>query len=98
MKKFQEQRYLTKGIKEHLDVNLQITLWRLIENLDIEVDYLQVFELEQLPDRKIQITHKQEEPEYKSITVHSGVLPVNKLKIYVIDDFQYSTMLLADEH
>ena len=98
MKKFEGQRYLTKGIQEYIDIPLQITLWRLIEKLEIEVDYLQVFEIEQLPNSQVRITHRQEEPEYESSTIVTGVIPVNVLKIFVIDDYEYSTMLLAEEY
>lgn len=95
---FEGQRYLTKGVKEQVSIPLQITLWSMIEKLEIEVDYLQIFEIEQLANSQLSITHKQEEPEYQSITILPGVIQSNKIKIYVIDDHEYATMLLADEY
>ena len=98
MAMFEGQRYLTKGVKEQVSIPLQITLWSMIEKLEIEVDYLQIFEIEQLANSQLSIIHKQEEPEYQSTTILPGVIQSNKIKIYVIDDHEYSTMLLADEY
>ncbi|STB16863.1 DUF960 family protein [Clostridium perfringens] len=38
--------YITKGINEVVDIRLQIFLWRAINNLKDNVDYLQAFEIE----------------------------------------------------
>jgi hypothetical protein len=98
MGKFAGKRYLTRGIHEHLDITLQIILWQMIERLEIEVDYLQVFEIEQLPNSMLKIIHKQEVPEYRSTVIFPGEIQSRKLKIFVIDDHEYSTMLLAEEY
>lgn len=95
---FNGQRYLTKGVQEQVSIPLQVTLWLMIENLKIEADYLQIFEIEQISDNQIKITHRQEEPQFESVTVKSGKIASAHLKIYVIDDQDYSTMLLADEY
>lgn len=95
---FNGQRYLTRGVQEQVSIPLQVTLWRMIENLKIEVDYLQIFEIEQISDDQIKITHKQEEPQYEKVTVKSGMIASTHLKIYVIDEYEYSTMLLAKEY
>ncbi|MFH5834461.1 DUF960 family protein [Proteiniclasticum sp. C24MP] len=95
---FRGQRYLTRGIRDQIDINLQVAMWRMIENLKCEVDYLQIFEIEQMRDNQVRITHSQEEPEYKSIIVLSGEIRLNKVKVYVIDEQDFATMLLADEY
>ncbi len=95
---FNQQRYLTKGIQEKLSIPLQVSLWRMIEKVSIELDYLQIFEIKQLPNKQLHILHKQEVPEYPSELILSGSIPEEKLKIYVIDDGEYSTMLLAEEY
>lgn len=95
---FDKERYLTRGIKEKLSIPVQITLWRMIEKVTLEKDYLQIFEISQLPNNQLRILHKQELPEYSSELVISGNIPEVNLKIYVIDDGEYSSMLLADEY
>ncbi len=95
---FDKQKYLTKGIQEKLSIPLQIALWRMIEKVDKELDYLQIFEIKQLPDMQVQILHRQEVPEYASELIVKGTIPGDKLKIYVIDDGEYSTMLLSEEY
>lgn len=95
---FDKQRYLTRGISEKLSIPLQVTLWRMIEKVDKELDYLQVFEINQLPDMQVQVLHRQEEPEYASELIVKGTIPGDKLRVYVIDDGDYSTMLLAEEY
>ena len=95
---FDKERYLSRGVQENLSIPVQITLWRMIEKVTVEKDYLQIFELSQLPNNQLRILHKQELPEYTSELSTNGNLPKEKLKIYVIDDGEYSTMLLADEY
>ena len=40
-------RYMTRGIKETLDISLQMMLWQIIDDVkeskEVELDYLQVF-------------------------------------------------------
>lgn len=42
-------RYITRGIKETLDISLQIMLWQIVDGLkeskEVELDYLQVFKI-----------------------------------------------------
>ena len=42
-------RYMTRGIKETLDISLQMMLWKMVDDLkeskEIELDYLQVFKI-----------------------------------------------------
>jgi len=59
---FDKQRYLTRGISEKLSIPRQVTLWRMIEKVDKELDYLQVSEIHQLPDLQVQVLHRQKEP------------------------------------
>lgn len=97
-----ENRYVTKGVNENVDIRLQIIIWNLIDELkeQMEVDYLQVVNISQINKSRIKITHEQEVPEYKAeyeienkdFTLESDV------KIYVIDDVEYSTMILAEEY
>lgn len=97
-------RFATRGITEELDFRLQIILWGLINELlesnKIKVDYLQVFELSNV-GIGIKIVHHQEVPPYQNeILIHRNdiKLPINHVKIFVIDDGTYSVMMLADDY
>jgi len=96
-------RYLTRGIRDKVSLQIQIILWTLVDELvnsSTNADYLQIFTFKIENDELI-ITHKQEEPEYeveyhiKSIDDYD-ILP--SIKIYIIDDETHSTMLLAAEY
>ena len=97
-----ESRYITKGINEIVDIRLQIFMWRAIDNLNDKVekvDYLQVFEIEK-EYGTITINHRQEVPKYNEehIIELCDIEVVGKIKIFVIDSGDYSTMLLAEEY
>lgn len=95
---FDKTKYLTRGVQEQLTIPLQRALWEMIDHLTIEKDYLQIFELTQISESQIHILHRQEVPGFSSeLSIHRN-LPKEKLKIYVIDDGEYSTMLLAEEY
>lgn len=68
----------------------------MIDGLDIEKDYLQVFQLSVI-DGKQSVVHIQEEPDYEKNYVLDIGTNVNA-KVYVIDDETYCTMLLAEEY
>lgn len=98
----QENRYVTKGVNENLDIRLQFRIWNLIDELkeQMEVDYLQIFRVSQINKNRIKITHEQEVPEYKAeyeIELQGFVLE-HDAKIYVIDQTDYSMMLFAEEY
>ena len=94
-----ENRYITRGINEKIDLQLQILLWSLVDDLKVEKDYLQVFKLSRTGE-VINIEHIQEVLEYKSfIKVNAKDLEFKEeMKIYVIDSGIYSTMLLSEEY
>ena len=93
-----ENRYITRGVNEKIDLSLQILLWNLVDDLKVEKDYLQVFKLSRTGE-VINIEHIQEVLEYKSfIKVNAKDLEFKEeMKIYVIDSGIYSTMLLSEE-
>ena len=93
---FSSNRYMTKGIKEEIPLQIQIYLWNLIDNLPEPKDYLQVFHLSDF-EGKQKIIHKQEVPEYSAEYILDFSEPVNS-KVYVIDDETHCTMLLASEY
>lgn len=96
-------RYVSRGINNEIPIDVQIFMWKLIEELKDtieDVDYLQVFTISTVDEieNKIRIIHSQEIPEYKKIWIFKASKPCNDEKIFVIDDGSHSTMLLADEY
>ena len=85
---FNKERYLTRGISNEIPLEIQILLWSMIDKLNVKKDYVQVFEIE----------HRQEVPKYKSDIVVKNVGISSKVKIFVIDDGEYSTMMLSSEY
>lgn len=97
---FNNQRYATKGVIAEIPQHLQNMLWYMVESMENEKDYLQVFELKrEMTNGKLmqRLIHTQEQPEYKNEIVFAATDPVTN-KIYVIDDNTHSTMLLAIEY
>ena len=93
---FNSNRYITKGVQENISLELQFFMWNCIDNLSEPKDYLQVFNLS-VVDSLQRIIHSTEEPEYKKEYLIPSDNPISE-KIYVIDDGDYLTMLLAEEY
>ena len=93
---FDKSRYLTRGIQAEIPFELQLVMWSCIDKLPDPKYYLQVFRLSVSDDMQI-VTHEQEEPEYsKEYRLNTGTSITQK--VYVIDDGDYRTMLLAEEY
>lgn len=95
---FENDRYVTRGVQASVSLPLQTLLWYLIDSMDVpEKDWLQVFELEPAESGQ-RIVHIQEKPLYRNEHVlRFGDVPL-RAKLFVIDDGDHSTMLLADEY
>lgn len=95
---FDKDRYLTRGVSEEIPLEIQILLWSMIGEIKIKKDYLQVFEIEPIKNSLLKIEHRQEIPKYKKehVVVNTGIN--SKVKIFVIDDGEYSTMMLGSEY
>ena len=93
---FNNSRYLTCGVDSTIPLELQLFLWECVEHMPAPKDYLQVFELK--PAGNFQsITHTSEKPEYRMEYLFPADSPITE-KLYVIDDGDHSTMLLASEY
>ena len=93
---FDNSRYLTCGVDSAIPLELQLFLWECVEHMPAPKDYLQVFELK--PVGILQsITHRSEEPEYHMEYIIPMENPIAE-KVYIIDDGDNSTMLLANEY
>ena len=93
---FNSNRYITKGVQENISLELQFFMWNCIDNLSEPKDYLQVFNLSVVGSLQ-RITHTSENPEYKKEYLIPSEKPIPE-KVYVIDDGDHSTMLLAEEY
>lgn len=95
---FDKDRYLTRGVSEEIPLEIQILLWSMIGGIKIKKDYLQVFEIEPIKNSLLKIEHRQEIPKYKKehVVVNTGIN--SKVKIFVIDNGDYSTMMLSSEY
>lgn len=97
-------RYLTKRIASEISMDLQVFLWGIIEKEKLchELDYLQVFRLEVDGEGNLHVHYSQEQPDqhrtYSLATVGTDIPEVNGKKVYVIDDGENVTMLLAEEY
>ena len=93
---FQTEKYLTRGVKNIVPVTTQLIMWDMIFNLPVSKDYLQIFELRANDGMQI-ITHIQEQPDYRRTVTFKSPAAITQ-KIYVIDDGDHCTMLLAEEY
>ncbi len=94
---FNNSHYATRGINAEIPLALQLVLWKMIDEMEVaKKDYLQVFILSS-ENGEQKIVHEQEQPDYRKEYVFSGDCLVNA-KIFVIDDGDHSTMLLAEEY
>ena len=98
-----DNRYVTRGINEEVDIRLQLIIWSMIDKLknegNVELDYLQVFRIRK-EGNKIIINQSQEVPEY-SFTYEielEDILIDDEIKVYVIDSGEYSTILFPSEY
>ncbi|MBG9564131.1 DUF960 family protein [Brevibacillus agri] len=98
---FENERYVTQGVTAEIPAYLQNLLWYLIETMEVkEKDYLQVFTLTSVwedGELKQCIIHSQERPAYRKEYRIRANLPM-AAKIFVIDDGDHTTMLLAEEY
>ena len=98
-----DNRYVTRGVNEEVDIRLQLIMWSMIDKLNdegnVELDYLQVFKLRKEGNKNV-INQSQEVPEY-SCTYEIEIEDVqidDEIKVYVIDSGEYSTMLFPSEY
>ena len=97
MKRFNNKRFITKGVLENINPLTQILMWQCIDKLTLPQDYLQIFDLT-IEDGKQKIKHTQEEPEYHKEYLLNTDASFYVGKVFVIDDETRSTMLLAEEY
>ena len=99
-----DNRYVTRGVNEEVDIRLQLMIWSMLDKLkdeeNVELDYLQVFRIRK-EGKKIVINQSQEVPEY-SCTYEIEIEDIqidDEIKLYVIDNgFEGSIILFPWEY
>ena len=94
---FQNNRYLTRGVNAEIPIELQLFLWDALEEIPEPKDYFQVFRLSVLNGIQC-IEHEQEQPPFKRKYLLPTIETPITEKVYIIDDGDHSTMLLAEEY
>ena len=90
-------RFLTRGVDEKIPRDIQLFLWEAINQMPEPKDYLQVFRLSVSNGLQV-IHHSTEQPEFEMTYVLATVDTHITEKVYVIDDGDHCTMLLAEEY
>lgn len=98
-----KNKFVTIGIQSEVPTELVHLIFEEIDKLvksGKEVDYLQVFDIKVIEPKigLIEITHSQEVPEYEVSIFVDGVNLVEDLKIFVMDENDNATMMLAWEY
>ncbi len=96
---FENNRYMTRGFQDTIPLELQITIFQLIDELKMKskMDYLQVFQLEAENEFIQRVEHRSETPEYKKKYRFVFTRPVTA-KVFVIDDGDHTTAMLPEEY
>ncbi len=101
--KFDSHRYITRGVAAEIPLYIQLMLFESIEVMRDkveELDWLQVVKLEGITKDGVsvlRILHEQEVPEGK-VEYYLPYEFEGKQTVYVIDDVDHVTMLLASEY
>ena len=90
-------RYITRGVDSEIPLDIQIFMWEAVDKMPEPKDYLQVFGLTEQNGLQI-IHHTSEQPEYNMIYILPTMTKTVTAKVYVIDDSEHCTMLLAEEY
>ena len=94
-----DNRYVTRGVNEKVDIRLQLMIWSMLDKLkdegNVELDYLQIFKIRK-DGNKIVINQNQEVPEY-SCTYEIELEDIqidDEIKLYVIDNGVEGSIIL----
>ena len=94
-----DNRYVTRGVNEEVDIRLQLMIWSMLDKLkdegNVELDYSQVFKIRK-EGNKVVINQSQEVPEY-SCTYEIELEDIqidDKIKLYVIDNGVEGSIIL----
>ncbi len=92
-----KKKYLTRGVDSEILLDIQIFMWEAVDKMPEPKDYLQVFRLTEQNGLQV-IHHTSEQPEYEMTYILPTVTKAITAKVYIIDDGEHCTMLLAEEY
>lgn len=95
---FTNEKYLTREVADRVPIEMQMLMWNLIEEIEVEKDYLQIFELIPNSSEFVEIVHKQEIPEFTFNYRVKNCGIETKMKLYIIDNGDYSMMMFNHEY
>ena len=101
--KFDSHRYITRGVAAEIPIDIQLMLFESIEVMRDkveELDWLQVMKIEGITKDGVsvlRILHEQEVPEGQ-VEYYLPYKFEGKQTVFVIDDVDHVTMLLASEY
>ena len=101
-------RYITRGIANHLPAMLQQLLWKLVAQRENEqskeleaIDYFHIFQFN-MHNNQLYIKHQQERPAYVKTHKANVKQSIDINKVYIIKeddvDLSYYIMLLPNEY
>ena len=90
-------RYLTRGVDAEIPLDIQIFMWEAVDNMPEPKDYLQVFNLSVENGLQV-IKHTSEQPKFDMTYILTALTKAVTAKVYIIDDGDHCTMLLAEEY
>ena len=90
-------RYLTRGVDAEIPLDIQIFMWEAVDNMPEPKDYLQVFNLSVENGLQV-IKHTSEQPKFEMTYILTTLTKAVTSKVYIIDDGDHCTMLLAEEY
>lgn len=95
-------RFNTIGIDVWLPREIKSLIWKKIDELNINngIDYLHVFEFK-VKNNCLIVEHRQEVPQYRKKYIISDIDNIHRLNgiiIFVVDDYDYSMMMLSSEY
>lgn len=93
------KRYITKGAEEKIPLIYMLLIWEAIDRgvEERRLDCLQIFTF-YVEDNRQKIKHTQEKPRYERVFDCGEAETAINEKVYVIDDGEHQTMLLASEY
>ena len=95
---FTNEKYLTREVADRVPIEMQMLMWNLVEKIEVEKDYLQIFELIPNSSEFVEIVHKQEIPEFTFNYRVKNCGIETKMKLYIIDNGDYSMMMFNHEY
>lgn len=90
-------RYLTRGVDAEIPLDIQIFMWEAVDKMPEPKDWLQVFNLSVENGLQI-IRHTSEQPKFDMTYILTALTKTVTAKVYIIDDGDHCTMLLAEEY